>query len=128
MKMFVERKEEDSIIEGERATLEATEANWNAAVVKVGVKEEKEEEDKPHVLYIDAPHWAEREGGTGFVSGIDSIESVFRGNIVNAKTAFRGVGCPIMSSEQIFAGNNRMRTIPPSFFFLRIDKSVKMQV
>ena len=113
----VERKEEDSIIEGERATLEATEANWNAAVVKVGVKEEKDGEDKPHVLYIGVPHWAEREGGTGFVSGIDRIESVFRGNIVNAKTVFRGVRSPIMSSEQILAGNNRMRTIPPSFFF-----------
>ena len=46
MKMFVERKEDDSIIEGERATPEATEANWNAAVVKVGVKEEKEEEEE----------------------------------------------------------------------------------
>ena len=103
MEMFVERKEDDNIIEGEWATPEATEANWNAAVVKVGVKEEKEEEDKPNVLYIDAPHWAEREGGTGFVSGID-------------RTVI------------ILAGNNRMRTLPPSFFFLRIDKSVEMQV
>lgn len=86
-------------------------------MVNVGVKEEKEEEDKPDVLYIGAPHWAEREGGTGFISVIDRIESVFLGNTVNAKTVFRGVRSPIMSSEQIFAGNNRMRTISLSFFF-----------
>ncbi|MBE9593088.1 MAG: hypothetical protein IMF19_06380 [Proteobacteria bacterium] len=112
MKMFVERKEDDSIIEGERATPEATEVNWNAAVVKVGVKEKKEEEDKPDVLYIGVPHWAEREGGTGFISAIDRIESVFLENTVNAKTVFRGVGCPIMSSEQILALNPDVIMLP----------------
>ncbi|MEA1866016.1 MAG: ABC transporter substrate-binding protein [Euryarchaeota archaeon] len=74
--------------------------------------EDIEEEDKPNVLYFGAPQWAEREGGTGFVSGIDRIESVFLENIVNANNAFRGVGCPIMSSEQILALNPDVMMLP----------------
>jgi|GEM_PF-79563 len=71
-----------------------------------------EDEDKPNVLYFGAPQWAEREGGTGFAFGIDHISSVFLEDIVNAKNAYRGTGCPIMSSEQILALNPDVMILP----------------
>ena len=63
--------------------------------------EDIKEEDKPKVLYFGAPSSAGKEGGVGFVFGVDQIESSLLEKIVNAKNAYTGVGVPIMSSEQL---------------------------
>ena len=59
------------------------------------------EEEKPTVLYFCLSQTYREKGAAGAVHGINTIESIFLENIVNAKNAFRGTGRSMMSSEQV---------------------------
>jgi len=75
------------------------------------------ESEKPGVLYFGLSRSARKKGGAGNVRGIDSIQSIFLEDIINAKNAYRGKGRVIMSAEQILALNPDVIVLPTSSGF-----------
>ena len=75
------------------------------------------EDEKRKVLYFGLSISARKKGGVGNVRGIDSIESVFIEDIINAKNAYRGTGRVIMSAEQVLALNPDVIVLPTSSYF-----------
>lgn len=75
------------------------------------------DEEKSKVLYFGLSRGAREKGGVGNVRGIDTCESVFLEDIINAKNAFRGTGGIIMSAEQILALNPDVIVLPTSSGF-----------
>ena len=75
------------------------------------------EDEKPRVLYFGAAKGDREKGGVGNVRGVDTCESVFLENIVNAKNAYRGTGRVIMSAEQVLALNPDVIVLPTSSGF-----------
>ncbi|MCK4528944.1 ABC transporter substrate-binding protein [candidate division WOR-3 bacterium] len=82
--------------------------------IKERTKDVKEEE-KPNTLFFGLSSKAREKGGVGNVAGVDSIESIFLEDIVNAKNAYRGVGRVVMSSEQVLALNPDVIILPTSY-------------
>ena len=70
------------------------------------------EDEKQRVLYFGLSRRAREKGGVGYTSGVDSVQSVFLEEIVNAKNAFRGTGGPILSAEQVLAINPDVIVLP----------------
>lgn len=61
-------------------------------------------DDKPNVLMFGLSPKAREGGGAGTAHGVDTIESYFLEEIVNAKNAFDGMGSfSVLSTEQVLA-------------------------
>jgi iron complex transport system substrate-binding protein len=59
--------------------------------------------EKPTVLVFGASPVSRKAGGAGMVRGIDTIDSYFIEEIVHAKNAYRDIGRPTVSAEQLLA-------------------------
>jgi len=71
------------------------------------------EDEKPKVLYFGLSRRAREKGCAGYVGGVDTVESVFIEDIINAKNAFSGTGSrTILSAEQVLALNPDVIILP----------------
>jgi len=74
------------------------------------------EGDKPQVLMFGLSPEAREGGGAGTAHGVDTIESYFLEDIVNARNAFDGVGSfSVLSTEQVLALNPDVIILPTAW-------------
>jgi len=84
------------------------------------------DKDKQKVLYIGLNSTATKDGGSGFVTGVNTPESYIIESVINASNAYRGIGSRvIMSAEQIYALDPDIILLPTLYGYHPVEELYK---